>query len=292
MASEKPPRSKTFLLEPLCGGVVRLAVRKPVAVTAISVGLAIFCIIAAKTYLGFHTKRLDLLNPKCTHNQLWMDYINEFGAQDDVVVVVEGASRDAVVPVLEELSRAISREDRYFTAVLHEVDLSRIRAKGLHYLPMDQLRNTQHFLDKVVPIVKGNWAQINLCNLLGGICSRLEHGSPEIQAQARGELARLSDSLLATLRQNGQYQSPWPGMPESVDTISELGSEYLLANEGRLGLVLLRLSGAKDDDGKLAQGTEAIDTLRDLIDRVAARHPGNQRRPDRTADHGKTTRCE
>src|SRR6202020_2741885 len=45
----------------------------------------------------------------------------------------------------------------------------------------------------------------------------------------------------------------------------------LVANEGRLGFVLLRIAVGKDE---LARGTEAIDTLRELIADTAARHPG------------------
>ena len=60
-------------------------------------------------------------------------------------------SRDKVVPVLEELSAALAREDRLFHAVLHEVDLGKIRSKGLHYLSPDELRGIEQFLDEVQP---------------------------------------------------------------------------------------------------------------------------------------------
>ena len=45
-------------------------------------------LMLAGSRLGFRTSRLDLLNPKSSYNQLWLEYIDEFGDADDVVVVV------------------------------------------------------------------------------------------------------------------------------------------------------------------------------------------------------------
>ena len=92
------------------------------------------------TKLGYRTSRLDLLNPKSDYNSLWVEYINEFGEDDDAVVVVEGANREQIVPVLQEISSVLAHDDRLFHAVLHGVDISKIRSKGLHYLSADELR--------------------------------------------------------------------------------------------------------------------------------------------------------
>ena len=105
--------------------------------------------------LGYRTSRLDLLNPKSDYNRLWIEYIEEFGDEDDAVVVVEGAGREQVVPVLEELSTALAREDRLFHAVLHEVDLGKIRSKGLHYLSPEELLGIERLLERARPDRRG-----------------------------------------------------------------------------------------------------------------------------------------
>jgi hypothetical protein len=56
------------------------------------------------------------------------------------------------------------------------------------------------------------------------------------------EMERLSGSLLAAAGRRGRYQSPWPAMPQSFATLSELSGRYLLTKEGRLGFVILRLA--------------------------------------------------
>ena len=42
--------------------------------------------------LGYKVSRVDLLDPDSEYNKLWIDYIHEFGEDDDAVVVVEGTN--------------------------------------------------------------------------------------------------------------------------------------------------------------------------------------------------------
>ena len=216
---------------------------------------------------------MDLLDPKSNYNQLWTDYIEEFGDEDDAVIVVEGAGREQVVPVLEELSALLAREDRLFHAVLHEVDLGKIRSKGLHYLSPEELGGIDHFLDRAGADPRGRLVA----------AQRQPHGrraaaadasgrtdNPARMAAARDKVTRLADSLGAALGQRGRYQSPWPEMPSSFAILSELNSEYLLTKQGQLGFVLLRL--ARGDD-RFNHCTEATEALRELIAQSQARHP-------------------
>ncbi|MEE9602206.1 MAG: MMPL family transporter, partial [Thermoguttaceae bacterium] len=211
--------------------------------------------------------------------------INEFGDEDDVVVVVEGKNRGSVIPVLDELSEAIKRQDHLFHAVFHKVDRSKLRGKGLHYLKPTDLAGIERFLDKVEPIVRGQWTRLNVSNMAAGMCRQLEHirqlksrataseraALERAEAACEEEIARLSGSLLTSIDGQGPYRSPWPEMPSLVATLSERNCEYELANEGRLGLVALRL--VKENDESFAHGSEAIDALRQLIAGVNASHP-------------------
>ena len=274
MSAERMPPGELSLLSRFMGAVTRVVVRFPVATVTIGVALACASLFLTTTRLGFHTSRLDLLNPESDYNRLWIEYINEFGDDDDAVVVVEGDSRDQVVPVLQEISQALSRQERLFHAVLHEVDLGKIRSKGLHYLSPEELHALDRFLAEVGPIFQGNWSLLNLGHMTEGLCARLEASAqapanpvtPSIDADAE----RFSGSLLAALGPGGRYQSPWPNMPQSFATLSELSGEYLLTKEGRLGFVILRLAKGKDE---FARATEATDALRDLIAQMSARHP-------------------
>ena len=274
MSADRSHAPRPSLLAAPLNLATRIALRFPAATVALSVALTVFSVAYTWQHLSYRTSRLDLLNPESDYNRLWIDYINEFGDEDDAVVVVEGPSREHVVPVLEEVSAVLAREDRLFHAVLHGVDLSQIRAKGLHYLASDELLGIEQFLDSVSPIIdEGNWSRLNLGRLLSGMNERLAaaQAQPDLvdPALARFETERLTESLLATITQKGRYQSPWPAMPQSFATLSELNAEYLLTKDGTLGFVLLRLA---QDDAGFARNSEAVDALRDLIAQVNARH--------------------
>jgi len=58
-------------------------------------------------------------------------------------------------------------------------------------------------------------------------------------------------------------------MPDAFATLSEFDSRYILIDEGRIGLVFLRLAG--EENGSLAQDAEPIDALRKLVANVQQR---------------------
>lgn len=273
MSTEQTKPPQTSLLAVPLFLATRIALKFPLASVVMAIAMAMVAVGIAWTQLGYKTSRLDLLDPKSDYNRLWIEYIDEFGDDDDAVVVVEGPGREQVVPVLEDISNALAKEDQLFHAVLHGVDLGRIRSKGLHYLSADELLSVERFLAQAAAVADGNWIRLNLGHMVGGMTQRLQ---AESQRGSRGtamslhELERLSESLLSTLSRRQRYQSPWPEMPQSFATLSELNSEYLLTKEGKLGFVLLRL--ARDKDG-FARCTEATDALRSLIAQVNARHP-------------------
>ncbi len=170
--------------------MTRLILAFPVTTLALMLGLAgVACYLTA-TRLGYQTSRMDLLDPKSNYNQLWTEYIDEFGDEDDAVVVVEGAGREQVVPVLEELSAALAREDRLFHAVLHEVDLGKIRSKGLHYLSPEELAGIERFLAELGPILSGDWSSLNVSHMAAGLLSA--NASRRGRSAPRGRSARKS----------------------------------------------------------------------------------------------------
>ncbi|MEX2112580.1 MAG: MMPL family transporter [Pirellulales bacterium] len=265
-----PRRDEPFLARPFVLGT-RLILAFPVATLAIALLLAgISCYLTA-TRLGYRTSRMDLLDPKSNYNRLWNEYIDEFGDADDAVVVVEGNSREQVVPVLEELSDALARDASLFHAVLHEVDLGKIRSKGLHYLSAEELVGIERFLDEVGPILAGNWSPLSVGSMAGGLTAQLQATAAQHAATIpRDKLARLAGSLHESLAEQGRYVSPWPEMPSTFATLSELNSDYLLTKQGQLGFVLLRLAHGDDSFNRCS---EATDALRELIAEVQIRHP-------------------
>ena len=224
--------------------------------------------------------RVDLLDPESDYNKLWIDYAQEFGEEDDAVIVVEGSDREQVVAVLDELSREVAQHDALFHAVLHEVDLSKIRSKGLHYLAPADLEGLDRFTAQAEPVLDGGWGHLKVATTVGGLASQLAAGDattpggesplPALERYTEALLAAVEASLAARPQAPADYVSPWPGMPASFATLRDLSGEHLLAKNGRLGFVLLRLA---KQEGGFAGASAATDELRRVIDAVAGRHP-------------------
>ncbi|MCC7087391.1 MAG: MMPL family transporter [Pirellulales bacterium] len=263
------------ILSPAIIAITRLALNYPLATLAVAIGISVACVALTASQLNYKSSRLDLLNPNSDYNRLWIEYLEEFGDEDDAVIVVEGANRDAVVPVLSELSAAMNEEKRLFHAILHEVDLSKVRAKGLHYLSVDELRAIEVQLEQALQIVSGAWSRLQVGHLIAERMQMLaaaEQGTPGLNiGAALKQLELVANGLLASLSATPRYQSPLPWeTPSSLATVSELGNEYFLARNGQLGFVLLRLAVGKDE---FARGNEAIDALRQLIAQARLQHP-------------------
>src|SRR5687768_14957420 len=96
-AAGKPEGVDSLLARPLAAAT-HWIVRRPGPVLAVSVIAAVVSLIYSAGWLGFRTSRLDLLNPDSAFNKLWIEYIEEFGDQDDAVVAIEGPSPETIAP--------------------------------------------------------------------------------------------------------------------------------------------------------------------------------------------------
>ena len=260
-------------------GWTHVCLRFPLAVVLMATLSAVAAGLWSSRQLGYKVSRVDLLDPDSEYNKLWIDYLREFGDDDDAVIVVEGTSRAGVIGVLGELSREVSRQPVLFRSVLHEVDLSRIRAKGLHYVVPADLERIEAFLERAEPILDGGWSQLRVGTMVAGLAAEMV-GGPQPAAGDEPPLAaleRYAEALLAAVEAPAapgavaDYCSPWPGMPDSLATLRDLSSEHLLAKDGRLGFVLLRLV---KQDGGFAGASAATDELRRIIAEIGGRHAG------------------
>jgi uncharacterized protein len=279
MPAEGTPHENISLLGRLLVGVTWLCLRFPLATVVIGVMAAAVSLYLTQTRLGFRTSRADLLSPKSNFNRLWVEYTKEFGATEDVVVVVEGTSQDKVVPAIDELAADLLRETRLWNTVLHKIDLAKIRSKGLYYLKPEELAGIEQFIDKFSPLIGGNWAQMNLGNMAAEMGKTLQYlpaiGGQDPQSQAQKQaiekgIAGFFDSLQVALSEPGRYQSPWPDMADQIGR-DQPAAQYLLAKQGRMGFIQLKLAPAPKES--FTGNNDAVNVLRRIVDRARAQHP-------------------
>ncbi len=111
--------------------------------TALSCGLAIWY---TAVHLTYQVHRNDLIGKNRDYYRRWDQYVREFGDDDDMVVVVQGADRAAMIAALEELAGEIQQRPELFDRLFYKADLRKLRNRALLFLPTDQIRHIQEEL--------------------------------------------------------------------------------------------------------------------------------------------------
>lgn len=299
--SQSPERES--VLEKLSVFLVRTATIRPVV--TLLVGLACIVVAAAAGYhfIEFHTSRADLLNPHSEYHQRWLRYVGEFGDQEDVYVVVEGDSPRQIEPVLAELADALQSQPQHFQHILEGFDAGRLAAKGLYFLPKEELDAVPPQLDPLESAA----AQAGALADPGDHLHRLlEHGKALAgadQAQVDAYWHEVENAFAATaavlagkgediFRQlpfaaalqagvNGSpgspaEKTPRPDPARGGDDHRAAAAEYLnqrrfFSPDGKLGLIVLRF--VPDSGKQFARFAERVAALRETLQTVQQRHP-------------------
>ena len=274
-----PPAKDSLLAGPIRSitGFV-LCYPKPVVVGAVVLSVA--AILLTIQGLTFRTSRLDLLNPNSGYNQRWLAYLEEFGEDDDAVVVIEGDEPRRVAEVMDKLADLLEAEPRHFDLVWRGRDLSSLRGKALHYLPLEQLEALDRRLAALAPAVQGHWSGLDALTRLRAANERLEAvatnpdrarrqiGAPE---QAITQLRSLAGQLSDVLRGVADERPAWEGLEVIAAAGDQFDSRRHTTDDGRLGMVLLRLQRS---EGGFSRGTRAVDRLREILEEVEHREQG------------------
>ncbi len=254
---------------------VRLALRAPRAVLVTAIVLAIAAGTLAATRLEMKTSRLDLLNPHSEFNQRWLAYLDEFGEDDDAVLVVEGPRREDVVAALNALGEQLEAHSDQFSSIVFRVDVEQLKQKALYFLEPSQLRQAEHFVAEMRPVAQNGFRDLNAAHILLGAIQQVQlaqqapSATPAITAEAERRAAEVVESLHVALESPGVVRYPAGGLTvQPASVVSSTG--HLLASDGRLGFILVAVARGEHQSKGSA---EQIGLLRQVIADVRPQHP-------------------
>lgn len=232
-------------------------------VLAFSLALTIASTAFTVWGLGFRTSRLDLLNRDSEYNQRWLAYLDEFGSDDDVLVIVAGVDEAAIVPVLDALQRELESHRDHFHSVLCRSDLSRLSAKGLHFVGEADLRRLASFVERLEPVTRGDFS------------SWTPHGlEPALDEDSRRAALSLLRSLARALGAEGVGGAKFAEFGAELDVLGDRLGEFqsrpLIDGGGQLGLCALRFTS---QPGELVPHSQAIGQLRRVVGDLEKRFP-------------------
>jgi hopanoid biosynthesis associated RND transporter like protein HpnN len=282
-------REATFIAR-LLAALAGLCFRHPWLVllfTAATCGAAVWFTALKLTY---QTQRNDLIGKNKDYYKRWQQYVDEFGDDDDMVVVVEGDDRARIIDALEHLAGAIEQRPELFDRLFYKADLRGLRNRALMFLPAEQIRQIQDHLQGMAlllrpPVLSGldplfGWKSLTLQQLLDeGRRKAQVWRDGESNAEAESffrQLAVICRAAGDTLHRSEDYRSPWrsilpeqPGM--QTDMLAE--PQYFFTSDGRLASLLVR--PVKEDES-FTYSQRSIDALRALLDGARAKFPDLQ----------------
>ncbi|NNJ25228.1 MMPL family transporter [Alienimonas chondri] len=236
--------------------------------TGASVGLTL-------CYLGFHSERGDLIDPRDPTRAHWDAYTARFDDGNDFVVAVEGENPGAVRSAIDDLAERLNREPETFGSVLSRINTTRSRRKGLQSLSPEELDRVSERVAEFSPILRGDASRARLDVQIHALTVKLDKAVKSGRDAEVREVAdraeRLADGLTSHVGDANNFRSPWPslvGGDGSAEMTRELGgATYFLNDAGTLGLI--RVAPARTADGPTSPEA-VLDRLRTVASAVEA----------------------
>ncbi len=124
--------------------------------------VTLFALGISIRFLSFRTDRADLISPTEEFHQRWLQYVDEFGDQSEIVVVVEGPHESVVRSIMDDLGPKIEAESELFDGVFYRFDPSGLRSEALQFLDPAVLESGLQQLSAYRPILAGHWDRAGL----------------------------------------------------------------------------------------------------------------------------------
>ncbi len=276
--------------------LVATVCRFPRTVLLLSLTLCGLSIAAACTRLQYHTQRNDLLSARKDYQQRWQKYLAEFGDDDDMVVVVRGQDQHRMKQALEAIAERIGGRTDLFDRLFYKADLRTLRNRALLFLPLEQIEAIRHNLQDMTLLLEVGslaWRGLGLQGLLNEAAVRLERSStneppglprrssaPEVNAddeQFFTQLAAVTHSAAAMVRDPGRYSNPWSsllaspgGQPgEQKDQLAE--PQYFFSGDGTVAFLMCR---PVKEQGSFTACLRSVQELRLILKDLKNDFPG------------------
>lgn len=270
-----------------CVGVI---VAHPWIVLSLTFLSCAVCVAYTCYKLTYLTHRNDLISSNKDYLKRWRQYVDEFGDDDDMIVVVHGNQRADMEKVLDELAVEIEQRPQSFERLFYRVDLRPLHGRSLLFLPTDDIRrihaHVQGMSLLLEPPVLGSidpwfgWRSLGVQQLLREGERKLAVWRHDLPNKDSEDFIRQLDAILhgATehLESPSGYRNPWgsvlPAEKGSSQQDQLAKPQYFFSADGTLAFLLV--SPVKDQgDGSFTYAQKSIATLREIIAAMKTRHP-------------------
>lgn len=274
-----------FMSRALAALVERVAMRAWMALGIVAIVTLVSSGITLR-FLSFRTDRSALISPSEEFHQRWLRYVEEFGDQSEIVVVVEGPHDSTVRAVIDDLGTQLESETELFSSVFYRFDPSGLRSKALQFLNPQSLEDGLRQLSAYRPILAGHWDHAGIEHysrqlammVSGGPLQTADTGTgspqapPDMSAAVLPQARALAESLHSFITESGRFVVPWPSMlPEGETLESSFAPQYQLTPSGKMGFLLVTPIETNAD---FSGSSRSIRRLREVAAKTATKYEG------------------
>jgi hopanoid biosynthesis associated RND transporter like protein HpnN len=273
--------------------LVGWVLRHPRMVIAFALVLTFAAVQVAYARLEYHTQRNDLLSPDKPCQQRWQKYLDAFGDDDDLVVVVEGhGNRREMIEAVEAVAERVKLRPDLFDRVFYRVDLRHIRDRAILHLPPERLEAIHERLTRMEPLLGAvgpvAWRMLSVQSLLANAAMAMEARAAGKQLTPADrdlleQLPLITTSAADTLRDPAAYKNPWRldssgpdgdarhhgGGLSSAEALTE--PQYFFTPDGSFALLTCR---PRKSAQSFTPAKEANAAMREILAEVGPRYTG------------------
>jgi hypothetical protein len=272
MTPEQAHGHKTSIAGRLLVRLVEAVCRLPWLILAVTLVLCGLSLYSAWTRLEYRTQRSDLVSPRKEHHHRWQRYVDEFGDDNDLVVVVKGTDPARMQCALEALAREIEKYPQLFDRLFYKVDLRSLQSRALLYLPVASIRQIQDNLKSMSLLLELgplSWRSLGLLNLLREARTRAGRILPDQALSADDDqfltqLLAVTQAATASLENPATYRNPWHSVvsqpPEQTDLLAQ--PQYFYSDDASLAFLLVRPA---NEPSSFTGNAKSVNTLRAIL---------------------------
>lgn len=225
-------------------------------IIVLAIFLTILSLAISGIFLTTKTGRIDLIseeNPACKR---FLNFLEEFGSPDDLVVLIEGASRADRKKAAEALAKALNKEKKLVQRVFYRVPLDYFLDRGLQYAGTETLRQLLDSTRRQESFLKDTYGRWDLTayyeKLNTGLEESFRQRKPLSGGAAAGlaQLTRMTASLKEWLKDPAYDQLPdLFKKPETDQTKNPVfqSDGYIASKDGQTFFMFVKPSHTKND---------------------------------------------
>ncbi|PYM19310.1 MAG: hypothetical protein DMD81_03950 [Candidatus Rokuibacteriota bacterium] len=260
--------------------LVRLSSVRPGFTITIAVLLALVSLAYALGSLRFQTSNLSLLPKGQPYVERFRQYDSEFGALDDLIIVVQAPSLPEARVYATRLVAELRERRVPLRNIAYRIDPKQFEGQALLYLSKERLAEIRDKIFDYQELLESFASRPTLDQLVTGVSTQLASAFVSgfmdigLDAEKGGRDLRFIRDLASQMSQRlerpgAPYKSPWGGL-FSVEGPAEATAGFFVSDDQRL---LFVLAAPESQQGSFTGDRRAIDGIRSVIAELRREFP-------------------